>query len=347
MPEPEGRETEPEGREPEGSEPEGREQETEGPEPEGQELPDAKEADVVGPHRIMIRHLVIAGGGASGFMAFGALKTLEEKGVWSRDHLQSIDATSVGAILAIIVALRYDWVEAETYLVKRPWHHVMKLDVLRILDQRGIWGIDVMTQILTPLLLGKNLSPESTMQDLFDYTGIDLHFYAVEMKEQCELVDISHRTHPTWRIMEAAYASSCVPILFSPFFKDDVGYVDGGMLINYPLLGCQRRCGTKEVDAILGIRTKFDPISPVTMDSSFVDYILYLIHQLIQSSRHRAEKVDPILYEICVSCKSVNAMNLMDLSKSETLRKTLIQEGVTAALASPMCSSQTCPGCPL
>ena len=296
-----------------------------------------------------IKHLVLAGGGASGLVALGALRTLSNKGIWSRDDLKSIDATSIGGVLAIIVALRYDWGDAETYIVKRPWHHVIKLDLysmlLRVLQQCGIWGIEIMTQILSPLLLGKGLTAESTLQDLYDLTGVEVHFYAVEMKEQCELVDISHSTHPTWRIIEAAYASSCVPLLFVPFFKDGVGYVDGGMLLNYPLMGCQRR-ERIDCDSILGIKTVFDPIAPVQVSTNFVDYMLYLMEQLIQSSRHRAETVDPLKHEIHVTSKSVNALNLLELSLSETLRKQLIEDGVTFALASPMCSSQIASDCP-
>lgn len=296
---------------------------------------------------MVIQHLVLAGGGASGLVAFGALKTLAQHGIWSRDHLKSIDATSIGTVLAIIVVLRYDWEEAETYIVKRPWHHVLKMDLysmlLRLLEQRGIWGKEIMTQILSPLLLGKNLTVESTLQDLFDLTAVDVHFYAVEMKEQCELIDISHRTHPTWTIIEAAYASSCVPLLFVPFFKDGIGYVDGGMLLNYPLQRCQRRI--TECDAILGIKTKFDPILPVQPTSNFMDYMLYLMQQLIQSSRHRAEKVEPLKHEIEVTSKSVNAMNLLELSMSETLRKRLIDEGTNSVVSCPIYSLQTDSNC--
>jgi predicted acylesterase/phospholipase RssA len=290
---------------------------------------------------LRLKHLVVAGGGASGLVAFGALKTLSEKGLWSRDDLESIDATSIGAVLAIIVALRYDWNDAETYLVKRPWHHVIKPDLifLRLLDQRGIWGMEIMTQVLTPLLLGKGLTVDSTLQDLFTQSGVDVHLYAVEMKEQCELVDISHRTHPTWRIIEAVYASSCVPVLFAPFFKDGVGYVDGGMLLNYPLQRCQRREGT-DCDAILGINTIFDPNLPVQTTTNFVDYMLYLMQQLIESSRHRAEKVEPLKHEINVHSKLADAMNFLDLSSSEPLRKSLIEEGVTMAKTCPMYQSQ-------
>lgn len=297
-----------------------------------------------------IQHLVLAGGGASGLVALGALKTLSDKGIWSRNDLKSIDATSIGCVLAIIVALRYDWDEAETYTVKRPWHHVLKLDLysmlLRVLEQRGIWGIEIMTQILSPLLLGKHLTAESTLQDLYDMTGVEVHFYAVEMKAQCELIDISHRTHPAWRIIEAAYASSCVPLLFVPFFKDGVGYVDGGMLLNYPLTMCQRRDGI-DGNAILGIKTVFDPFPPVHSGSNFVDYMLYLMQQLIQSSRHRAEKVDPLTHEIHLRSKFVNALNLLELSSSETLRKSLFDDGVSFALASPMCSLQIGSDCSL
>lgn len=281
-----------------------------------------------------IRHLVLAGGGTSGLVAFGALKTTEAAGFWSRDNLSSIDATSAGTILAVMIALRFDWDDAEVYLVKRPWHQVLKSDLYSILaafDQRGIWTVDVIEQVLAPLLLAKNLGTTATLLDLYEQTQVDLHFYAVAMKRQCELVDISHRTHPTWTVVEAVYASSSVPVLFAPLFKDGVGYVDGGMFLNYPLRTCLARPDV-DPDAVFGLPKTFEWVDPVQPTSNLFNYVLYLINQMILLSRSSSSVAAAITSELAITSQTVMSLDLLRLSSSEALRRTLVDEGIAAAL---------------
>ena len=51
----------------------------------------------------IIKHLVISGGGAAGFSYYGVLKQTQLKGLWKLEDIQSIYATSAGAILAVII----------------------------------------------------------------------------------------------------------------------------------------------------------------------------------------------------------------------------------------------------
>lgn len=288
-----------------------------------------------------IKHLVLAGGGTVGLVAFGALKAMDlQQGLWSKSDIESIDATSAGTILAVIIALKYEWDEAETYIVKRPWHNVMKSDLYSILgafEQRGIWNMEIMEQVLFPLLLAKNLSKTATLKEFFDVTKVDVHFYASRMGNKCELVDISHDTHPTWTVVEAVYASSCVPILFAPLFKDGVGYVDGGMLLNYPLGPCLQRPNV-DPSATLGINKIMEMIEPPTeKSSSLFDFLMYLMIQLIQSSWQRQHfsitDKKMIQHELYVASRVVTSMDLLRLSSSEEVRQKLIDEGM--ALACP------------
>jgi predicted acylesterase/phospholipase RssA len=273
----------------------------------------------------------LAGGGTAGLVAFGALQTTEKAGHWSRDDLCSIDATSAGTLLAVLIALRFDWTDAEVYLVKRPWHQVLKSDLYSLLgafDQRGIWTIDVMEQVLAPLLLAKNLDKTVTLLEFFQHTQLDVHYYAVGMKRQCELVDISHTTHPTWTVVEAVYASASVPILFAPLFKDGVGYVDGGMLLNYPLRMCLQRPDV-DPEAVFGVKRSFEWVDPVQPTSNLFKYVLYLINQLIFLSREKA--VCAAAAELVITSETVMSMDLLQLCSSELLRRTLVDEGIEHA----------------
>ena len=53
-----------------------------------------------------IKHLIISGGGPIGFRYLGALQHLEQKGIWKLEDIQTIYATSIGTILAIMICLK-------------------------------------------------------------------------------------------------------------------------------------------------------------------------------------------------------------------------------------------------
>lgn len=290
-----------------------------------------------------IKHLVLAGGGTSGLVAFGALKATEQAGLWSKTDIVSIDAVSAGGIFAVVIALQYDWDEIQTYIVKRPWQNVIKTDIYSILGafvNRGIWTIEIMEQILWPLLLAKNLAKTATLQDLYDATHVDVHFYTVCMKEKCDLIDVSHKTHPDWLVVEAVYASSCVPVLFAPLYKNGVGYVDGGMLLNYPLAPCLQR-STVDPKAVFGIDKTYEPLAPPCQDegtSNMLDHLFFLLNQLIRMSWQRKQAVEKIAFEMNVTSQVVQSMDILKLGSSEELRQQLVDEG--AALASTLLSAQ-------
>ena len=50
-----------------------------------------------------IKHIVIAGGGATGLTYYGILKETNNQGLWKNEDIKSIYGTSVGALLAVIL----------------------------------------------------------------------------------------------------------------------------------------------------------------------------------------------------------------------------------------------------
>jgi len=52
-----------------------------------------------------IKHLVIPGGGPVGLKALGALQYLEQNGFWNIADIETIYATSAGAIISVLLTL--------------------------------------------------------------------------------------------------------------------------------------------------------------------------------------------------------------------------------------------------
>ena len=52
-----------------------------------------------------IKHLVLGGGGAGGFTVYGALRYLNQQGIYSKENIESIYSSSEGSIIAALILL--------------------------------------------------------------------------------------------------------------------------------------------------------------------------------------------------------------------------------------------------
>ena len=208
----------------------------------------------------IIKHLVFSGGVIYGYAFYGAYKFLEQKGVVNIDNIKTMYGTSCGAMVAVILSLRYDYETLENYLIKRPWHEVFKFTIetfMNCYQKCGLFGPEILETLFDPLFRAKDLDIATiTMKEFYETTKIEQHFFTVDIGG-FELIDISYKTHPDCRVLDAVYASLCVPLLFQPIqlhigkeiIEEDVcgnmvrskkktGLIDGGFLMNYPIQPC-------------------------------------------------------------------------------------------------------------
>ena len=81
-----------------------------------------------------IKHLVLPGGGTAGFCLVGALQKLHDAGVWNLDDIKSIYSVSAGSLIAVLIALKFNWDTIVDYLLNRPWSNVYKMNLTNIID---------------------------------------------------------------------------------------------------------------------------------------------------------------------------------------------------------------------
>ena len=115
-----------------------------------------------------IKHLVISGGGINGFSFYGVLRETVRQHVWNMEDIETMYGTSIGSMLAVMLALKYEWETLDDYLIKRPWHHVYKFDMYSIFDsfqKRGIFTNKVIEETFLPLFHGKDMAIDITMKE--------------------------------------------------------------------------------------------------------------------------------------------------------------------------------------
>ena len=279
------------------------------------------------PDNNIIRHLVISGGGTLGFSYYGILKESNHLKLWQYENIQTIYGTSVGSILATIMSLNYDWNTLDDYLIKRPWQNVFQYDINTLfacVQNNGIFSKSVTEKILQPLLLGKDIPLSINMKDFHTITGIELHIIATNVN-QFNAVDISYKTHPDWKLVDAVHASCSIPLLFTPVLLNGELYCDGGFITNFPVKLCiDNGANTNE---ILGINTlsKINEETDTNYFSLF-DYIVFLLNKILQKITFQ-DNYD-IRYMFVLPFDTRSLTNISMVAESTIVRTELIQHGI-------------------
>jgi predicted acylesterase/phospholipase RssA len=280
-----------------------------------------------------IKHLVISGGGTIGFMFYGALKESNLQGLWKFEDIETIYGTSVGSIVAIIIAMKFDWKVLDDYLIKRPWQNVFHFNmglVLSSFHEKGIFGINVIEQIFQPLFSAQDISMDITVGEFYEKTKIEVHMLITNINT-LQLIDISYKTHPEWRLLDAVYCSCALPIMFKPIFVDSSCYCDGGCIRNYPNIDCVNAGADPEEIFGLCKHSKMDPLSSrVNESSSIFDYLYSIISKIFLV--HLSPKFVPIKNELILEIPITSISEYFNSMNSPQEREKLIQIGKDAFL---------------
>ena len=277
-----------------------------------------------------IEHLVIPGGGVTGIKALGALQKLEQEGFWHIDNIKSIYATSVGTLLAVLFALKFDWPTINDYIILRPWHEAFPITPAHLLtsfQKKGIFGKEVFELFFKPFFELRDLSLDATMKEFYEKTQIELHFFTVEMN-MFKIVDLSYLTHPDLPIIQCVHMSSCIPTLFMPVFIEAGCYVDGGLLDNYPVLHCIERFPDSS-DRILGINQIYDNKKVLfEEEDTMLDYLVSFLNKLVQHVDTTQNNTGKIKYEMSYQVDFMSFQQMKDALFSSEIRKQMLEEGI-------------------
>ena len=81
-----------------------------------------------------IENIVISGGGLTLFTYYGILKESSKSNVWNINDIKTIYGTSAGAILSVLLCLKYDWETLDNYIINRPWEKVFNVDMYLLFE---------------------------------------------------------------------------------------------------------------------------------------------------------------------------------------------------------------------
>jgi len=297
-----------------------------------------------------IKHIVISGGGPTGLLSYGAAKYLEQQHFWCMDNIESIYGTSIGALFGVILSLQYDWETIDNYIIKCPWDTMLEKnatfhDVLDVYTNKGVMSGDFFDVIMKPLLLAKDLTLDVTLDELYQFNKKEIHIMTVELNT-FRLVNLSYKTHPSLKVMDAIKMSCAFPIIFSPKIVVETGlkggegasseecgsrrvccYIDGGVMCNYPVNICMedRQCDPDEILGFRNIREKYR--ETIDEESSLVDFLKICVKQMIRKLENEKSYVN-IKNEVSCVSENIDYTSWFDLCSDENKRVHYIHMGM-------------------
>lgn len=275
------------------------------------------------------KHIVISGGHVWGIQALGAITKCIEQGVLDLCHIESIHATSVGSILALVLALKPDIKDIVDYFIRRPWRHLIeKFDAtpIEIYHNKGIFNIELINNMLSPILKSRDISLDITIEEFFKETGVEIFIYSTELNSYISEC-MSYKNYGHWRILDAIYASCSLPILFKPIIQDGKCYVDGGFLANYPLEKCIHQFSN--INEVLGIslgHTVGVSEMLLTEESTLLEHLSILLVKLYNHLLFPLGKTE-LPYEIKIQSRIINIDYLLKIINSSEEIMSLYEDG--------------------
>ena len=285
---------------------------------------------------MVIKHIVISGGGPTGLLSYGVAKHLAQQGFWSHDNIETIYGTSIGALIGAMLCLKHEWTTLDDYIIKRPWEKVVvnSLEMFELFSCKGMAKPKLLDDIMQPLLESKDLTLGVTLSEFYEYSRISLNMFTVDLNT-FKKVQLSHTTHPDLPLMDAIKMSSCMPMLFQPIIRDGCCYIDGGIMVNYPLTECleDTQCQTEEV---LGMRNVWNnPNESIGDQSSIVDYLRFINLQLVRWVNLRIFNTTPpgVIEVVCHVKPDITPAEWLSIMSDASQRLAWIEDGIAFAKA--------------
>ena len=189
---------------------------------------------------VQFRNLVFEGGGVKGIAYIGAMQVMAQRG--ALDHIARVGGTSAGAINALLFALGYSVREQLELLSSMDFKKFMDdsfgiiRDIRRLATQFGWHQGEFFSTWVGEVIKEKLGSAKVTFGDLKRKGLPELYVTGTNLCTGYSEV-FSHERHPDMPLARAVRISMSIPLFFAAVRfgpREDV-YVDGGVMVNYPV----------------------------------------------------------------------------------------------------------------
>ena len=187
------------------------------------------------------KNLVFEGGGVKGIAYTGALEVLDREGILQ--NIERVAGTSAGAMMAVLVGLRYSSKEMQEVLwdlnfkgfIDSSWGVLRNSH--RLFKEYGWCKGDYFRSVMAELIERKTGNGEITFGELARTQQFrDIYLVGADLTTGLSKLFCAQQT-PEVKVADAARISMSIPLIFAAIRDKDKKrlYVDGGLLENYAI----------------------------------------------------------------------------------------------------------------
>ena len=253
-----------------------------------------------------IKTLVFGGGGVRGIAYIGVLKYIHQNNI--PVNIERIVSVSAGSIFGLTYAIGYTHSEMETIM------NDLDMDSLqdpKVRDFFNGYGIDTGNNVmkwLAELMERKNFSKTTTFGELFVKTGIRLTIVATNVNRYCA-EGFDYINSPHMNVLKAIRMSMAIPFVFkNEKYKDNI-YVDGGIVMTYPI----KWLNINELQGTVGCKLSYFGENPNEVKEDIKDIRSYVYHiiacAVIQKDQSMNEKQEYAEKTITIKTTGVSSVN--------------------------------------
>lgn len=188
-------------------------------------------------------NLVFEGGGVKGIAYVGALEVLEKEGILQ--NVKRVAGTSAGAMMAVLVGLRYTADEVREILWDLNFKKFMDSsfgivrDTKRLIEEYGWYKGDYFRDLMADLIKRKTGNGEMTFAQLAATQKYrEIYLVGADLSTGVSKLFYNNKETGGMKIADAARISMSIPLFFASVKAGDDEkhiYVDGGLLDNYSI----------------------------------------------------------------------------------------------------------------
>ncbi len=186
---------------------------------------------------------IFGGGGIRGIAYIGALRAMKECGI----NIKSLAGSSVGAIIAALVAVGYTYDELKEVLmdVGLSLFSDINFDLKGYSFSKGEIFYNWIKELIEKKVYGNKYNKKTSAPVLFKDIDADLIIMSVNLTK-FEFHEFSRHSTPEFEIAKAVRASVSMPGLFQPIEENDELIADGDLMKACPMWRATERLCPKD-----------------------------------------------------------------------------------------------------
>jgi NTE family protein len=180
---------------------------------------------------------VFSGGGLRGIAYLGALLALKDRTgreVHEYPALKEVVGCSIGAFVALLVAMECTVVEMQTIMQTLDLSKVFEVSYESIITTFAINDATALTKMVVDALAMKNVPTNCTFADFSRRFKMKVSVGITDLTN-AKFVLASHETTPTMPVLTAVVASMSLPPMFPPQKWGGMMLSDGGLMNSFPI----------------------------------------------------------------------------------------------------------------